>query len=244
MKMATTHYLGALACGMVMLVDATGSAVAMARREEVFQGIAKNDQGEITYIEEHRLIYENGRHQRNETRYRNAEGKEFAIMTSNFTAHPYVPTYTFEDQRFGREDRAKVDGRSVRTFGRASEDAPVRESRLKLTDTMVTGQGLHFFLRDHLAELVQGSAVKTVQFIVPLEGTYYTFRIRRLDFKSGTVTFAIEADNWLLRLLAPKLQVQYDLTTRRLISYRGPSNLLSDSRTVQNVTITYRYLQD
>jgi hypothetical protein len=109
---------------------------------------------------------------------------------------------------------------------------------------MVTGQGLHFFLRDHLDELVQGSAVKPVQFIVPLEGTYYTFRIRRLDFKSGTVTFAIEADNWLLRLLAPKLQVQYDLTTRRLISYRGPSNLLSDSRTVQNVTITYRYLQD
>jgi hypothetical protein len=80
-----------------------------------------------------------------------------------------------------------------------------------------------------------------------LEGTYYTFRIRRLGsatFKPDAVTFALEADNWLLRLLAPKLEVQYDLTTRRLISYRGPSNLLSDNRTVQNVTITYRYLQD
>ncbi|MCK7574735.1 MAG: hypothetical protein MZV65_01690 [Chromatiales bacterium] len=45
----------------------------------------------------------------------------------------------------------------------------------------------------------------------------------------------------MLRLFAPKLEVRYDRDTRRLLSYRGASNLLSADQGVQNVTITYRY---
>jgi hypothetical protein len=228
-----------------MLVDAASPADATPRREELFQGVATNESGEIAYIEEHRLIYENGLQQRNETRYKDAEGKEFAVLSSNFTSHPYVPNYIFEDLRFGREDRATVEGQRLRLFGRPSQNEPALQSTLKLTDDMVTGQGLHFFLRDHLDELVQEGAIKTVRFVVPLEGTYYTFRIRRLDSPTvtpGTAAFVIEADNWLLRLLAPKLEVHYDLASRRLLSYKGASNLLTDDRGVQTVTITYRYL--
>ena len=57
----------------------------------------------------------------------------------------------------------------------------------------------------------------------------------------ATVAFGIEADSWLLRLVAPRLEVRYDRETRRLLSYQGASNLLDADRGVQNVTITYRY---
>jgi len=107
----------------------------------------------------------------------------------------------------------------------------------------VTGQGLHIYLRDHLEELAKGGAVQQVQFLVPLEGRDFAFRIRRLDKSGdpGTVAFSIEADSWLLRLVAPTLEVRYDQATRRLLSYRGASNLLNADQGPQNVTITYRY---
>lgn len=241
----TTKYLNAATFGALLIADATLPvwAVSTTLQEEVFQGIARDERGEIAYIEEHRMIYENGRPQRNETRYRDAKGQEIAVLTSNFTTNPYVPNYAFEDRRFGRQDGTFVDGAWVKIYGRADQSAPIRQDRVRLEDGMVTGQGLHVFLRDHLDELAKGDAVKQVRFLVPLEGRDFVFRIRRLDAprESGTVAFGIEADTWLLRLFAPRLEVSYDRDTRRLLSYRGASNLLDADRGPQNVTITYRY---
>jgi hypothetical protein len=108
---------------------------------------------------------------------------------------------------------------------------------------MVTGQGLHVYLRDHLQQLATGDAIKQVRFLVPLEGRDFLFRIRRLKEpgESTTVAFNIEADSWFLRLFAPNLEVRYDRETGRLLSYQGASNLLDADRGMQKVTITYRY---
>lgn len=240
-----TKYLNAATFGVLLLADAALPAWALSsdHLEEVFQGVARDERGEIAYTEEHRMIYENGRPQRNETRYRDARGDEIAVLTSNFTTHPYVPSYAFEDRRFGRQDGTFVDGNWVKVYGRADRNAPVQQDRVRLEDGMVTGQGLHLYLRDHLDELAEGNAIRQVRFLVPLEGRDYVFRIRRLDAPGapGTVAFSIEADSWFLRLFAPKLEVRYDRETRRLLSYRGASNLLGADRSVQNVTITYRY---
>ncbi len=241
-----SKYLNAATFGVLLLADAALPAWATSggQQEEVFKGIARDARGEIAYIEEHRMTYENGRPQRNETRYLDAAGKEIAVLTSNFTAnHPYVPNYAFEDRRFGRQDGTFVDGRWVKVYGRADQNAPVQQNMVRLEDDMVTGQGLHVFLRDHLDELAEGDAIKQVQFLVPMEGRDYTFRIRRLDMSSdpGTVTFNIEADSWFLRLFAPTLEARYDRASRRLLSYQGASNLLGADRGPQNVTITYRY---
>lgn len=240
----TTKFLSATV-GALLLADAAlpAWALSVTRQEEVFQGIARNERGEIAYIEEHRMVYENGRPQRNETRYRDADGQEIAVLTSNFTANPYVPNYAFEDRRFGRQDGTFVDGSWVKIYGRTDQSAPVQQDMVRLRDDMVTGQGLHMYLRDHLDALAEGDAIQQVRFLVPLEGRDFTFRIRRLDApaESGTVAFAIEADSWFLRLFAPTLEVRYDRDSRRLLSYRGASNLLGADRDVQNVTITYRY---
>lgn len=240
----TTKFLTATV-GALLLADAAlpAWALSVTRQEEVFQGIARNERGEIAYIEEHRMVYENGRPQRNETRYRDADGQEIAVLTSNFTANPYVPNFAFEDRRFGRQDGTFVDGSWVKIYGRTDQSAPVQQDMVRLRDDMVTGQGLHMYLRDHLDALAEGDAIQQVRFLVPLEGRDFTFRIRRLDApaESGTVAFAIEADSWFLRLFAPTLEVRYDRDSRRLLSYQGASNLLGADRDVQNVTITYRY---
>ena len=240
-----TKYLNAATFGVLLLADAAlpAWAATSTRQEEVFHGIARDDRGEIAYTEEHRMIYENGRPQRNETRYRDANGDEIAVLKSNFTTHPYVPSYSFEDRRFGRQDGTFVDGNWVKIYGRADQNAPVQQDQIRLENDMVTGQGLHVYLRDHLDELAEGDAIRQVRFLVPLEGRDFVFRIRRLNAPGApdVAAFNIEADSWLLRLFAPTLEVRYDRATRRLLSYRGASNLLGTDRNVQNVTITYRY---
>ena len=240
-----TQYLNAATFGVLLLADAAlpAWAATSTRQEEVFHGIARDDRGEIAYTEEHRMIYENGRPQRNETRYRDAKGDEIAVLKSNFTTHPYVPSYSFEDRRFGRQDGTFVDGNWVKIYGRADQNAPVQQDQIRLENDMVTGQGLHVYLRDHLDELAEGDAIRQVRFLVPLEGRDFVFRIRRLNAPGApdVAAFNIEADSWLLRLFAPTLEVRYDRATRRLLSYRGASNLLGAGRNVQNVTITYRY---
>ena len=241
----TTHYLSAATFGVLLLADAALPACATAgvRQEEVFQGVARDDRGEIVYTEDHRMIYENGRPQRNETHYRDANGKEIAVLNSNFTSNPYVPNYAFEDRRFGRQDGTFVDGSWVKVYGRAAENAPVQQEMLRLEKGMVTGQGLHVYLHDHLDELAQGGAVQQVRFLVPLEGREFLFRICPVE-KHGdpdTVAFTIEADCWPLRLAAPTVEIRYDRVTRRLLSYRGVSRLLSADQDAQNVTIAYRY---
>ncbi|CDH43355.1 hypothetical protein BN874_120006 [Candidatus Contendobacter odensis Run_B_J11] len=240
-----TKYLNAATFGMLLLADAVLPtwATTSNRQEEVFQGVARDERGEIAYTEEHRMIYQDGRPQRNETRYRDAQGQEIAVLNSNFTTHPYVPSYSFEDRRFGRQDGTFVDGAWVKIYGRADQNAPVQQERVRLEENMVTGQGLHLYLRDHMEQLSKSDDIQQVRFLVPLEGRDFMFRIRRLDTASepGTVGLNIEADSWLLRLVAPKLEVRYDRETRRLLSYRGASNLLNADQDVQNVTITYRY---
>jgi hypothetical protein len=69
---------------------------------------------------------------------------------------------------------------------------------------MMTGQGLHFFIRDHLEELARGE-IKKVNFLVPLDETSYTFRIGRSSTPAapGVLSLRIESDNWLARLVAP-----------------------------------------
>lgn len=241
----TTKYLNAATCGVLLLADAALPAWATSshRHEEVFRGIARDDRGEIAYVEEHRMIYEDGRPHRNETRYLDANGQEIAVLNSSFATHPYVPDYSFQDRRFGRQDGTFVDGAWIKIYGRSDQDAPIQQDMVRLEEGMVTGQGLHIYLRDHLESLSRGDAVKQVRFLVPLEGRDFVFRIRRSDEsgESGTVAFNIEADSWFLRLFAPKLEVRYDLETRRLLSYQGASNLLDADREMQNVTITYRY---
>lgn len=241
-----TRYLNAATFGVLLLADAALPVWAAVgnRREEAFQGIACDEYGDIAYTEEHRMTYENDRPQRNETRYRNAQGQEIAVLNSNFTTHPYVPSYAFEDRRFGRQDGTFVDGAWIKIYGRADQDAPVQQERIRLEDDMITGQGLHLYLRDHMEQFSQDDAIQRVRFLALPAGRDLVFRIRRSDASGEpeAVGFSIEADNRLLQLAASPIEIRYNRETRRLLSYRGPSNLLNAEQDLQNVTITYRYL--
>jgi hypothetical protein len=69
----------------------------------------------------------------------------------------------------------------------------------------------------------------------------YEFRIRKRKINADTLYIRLEVDNWLLRLLAPHVDVEYDLKTRHLLRYEGISNLEDTSGKNKKVFITYSY---
>ena len=53
----------------------------------------------------------------------------------------------------------------------------------------------------------------------------------------------IELDNWFLRLFTPHLEAEFDLASRRLLTYRGFSMISDLSGKTLKVKVTYDYSQ-
>ena len=176
------------------------------------------------------------------------KGQEIAVLNSSFTTHPYVPNYTFEDRRFGRQDGTFVDGAWVKIYGRTDQNAPVQQERVRLEENMVTPARACI----RICEITCTTC--PIGMLSSRCAPWFCWKVATSCFASTGWTqpanpkqlgsISIEADGWLLRLVAPKLEVRYDRETRRLLSYHGASNLLNADQGVQNVTITYRYSND
>lgn len=236
----TGYFATALLFGLLTAVPA--AAQQETTRILEFNGTARDDSGAVVYHEQHRLEYRGQRHLSAETRYLSPEGEIIARLDSDYREHPYVPTYRFEDLRFQRQDGAEVEGDRVTVYGRESADEDVQRTTLELREDMVSGQGLHHYIEDHLDRLTAGESLQ-VGFLVPLAGEVYSFRIRQtgMNTSNDTVKLRIDIDNWFLRLFAPYLEFEYDLKNAYLLRYRGPSNLLRPDREAQTVSIEYRY---
>ena len=59
--------------------------------------------------------------------------------------------------------------------------------------------------------------------------------------KDGIAFINIRISNWFLRLFAPKLELRYDIAEKKLLYYKGISNILDDKRKLQNAEIFYKY---
>jgi len=223
---------GAAAAALILLL-APGAAAA----DERFVGTARLAGGRIAYVEEHEVRREAGRVVAAETLYLDAGGKAIARLRSDYARDPFAPDYRYEDLRTGEvEEVALLDG-AVQL--RAGE----RQRRLPLGSLpLAAGQGLDRLARARLPELLRGEVLR-VSLALPSRLQAYDFRIRALpgSSKGDRVRVRIEPASFLLRLLAPSIEADYDRETGRLLHYRGVSNVAGPDGEVQEVEIEYRY---
>lgn len=241
------HRHGALAAlFLVALVLAPlGASHARTTEETIrFTGVARTEDGRVAYIEEHEVRVGRGRELWSLTQYSRPDGEAFADLESDYSRYPYLPHYQFRDRRFGRVAGIDLEAGGIRAFGRRDENAEMKDWPLEPDAGLIAGQGLNYYLRDHLAEFAGTDSTKSLRFFIPLTGRSVTFRVRRLDRVDedpGEITLAVEPDAWWIRLLAGRLEVSYELATGRLVRYQGPSNILDDERSDQTVEIVYQY---
>lgn len=201
-----------------------------------FTGVARGADGAVLYVEDHEVQRDGARLASARTVYRDPAGRILAVLRTDFSEDPFAPSYVFE-----------VRGAPLEAVARTAAGLELREGDRKRAipgprdpaRRLVAGQGLDRLVRERLPELASGTRVE-LAYAIPSRLDAFDLRVRALGGGGSTVRVRAEFSSWVLRLLAPTLEVEYDRETRRLLRYRGVSNLTFDG-TNPEVEITYAY---
>lgn len=232
-------YKSLLALGFVVFVHAAASATF----EERFDGEARGPTGKVSYLEKHRVSYEDGRVRRMETDYSDAAGKPIARLVTIFANGPQTPESRFEDFRSGKSEGARVADGKITLWHRNKGSADSEASReFTLGNDALIGQGFHHAVRLRLNELATGKNLH-YRLYLPIRLDWYSFKVQKLGGAEapGQLRLRLASENFLIRMVAPHIETVYETSTGRLVRYEGPSNLEDDTGHRQIVAITYRY---
>ena len=194
----------------------------------------------MEYVEHHEVKYKDGKVSESRTVYYDAVNEKIGDLISDYAWGPQFGSYHFRDMRANYEDGVKVSADRLWMFRKkSSEDEPV-EKTLPREEGQIVGQGFHQFIVYQMERIAQGE-VFHVRLVLPSRLGQFKFRIRKRKVEGDILHIRLDIDNWFLRLFAPHVDVQYDVSTRRLRRYKGISNLEDASGRHKKVTINYTY---
>jgi hypothetical protein len=216
------------------------AAPALAKVER-FQGQARLSDGRLAYVEEHDVRRDGERIVDAETRYLSPDGRLIARLRSDYSRDPFAPEYVFEDFRTGTAEAVRWNEGSLEM----SSNGKSRLLSPPEAVPVVAGQGLDRFARSRLEDLARGAELR-VELALPSRLDSYGFRLRAAGEgrDDSAIRVRIEPSSFLLRLLAPSIEADYEPGTGRLLRYRGVSNLSGDQGETRQVEILYRYADD
>lgn len=175
-------------------------------------------------------------------RYFAPDGKVLGSKTLDFSVDPNIPLYDYELPALGYREGITRIGKDDVTLTRTDKGSGTRTTTVPRKGLITADSGFHSFLRSQFDDLL---ARKTVAFTFIAAGNLdsYKFRARRIDdtmFEGRKAVRLLVEPNSLLRIVAPSLKVTYDPEQRRLLEYRGPSNVINaDTGRVYDVRIAY-----
>ncbi len=193
------------------------------------QGQARDpDTRRLLYTESHWTRFEAGLPVRRTVLYRCPDGTAFARKEISYAPSPLAPAFRFTDVRLGYQEGLRWrDGRpELWTSSRDGERAQTLANRPDL----VADAGFDVFIRSRWPQLSAGER-QSLRFAVPSRLASYGFSLRRSAAvryrEQPAQTFRLGLDG-LAGLVAPEIEVTYGRDSRRLLRFKGPSNILDD----------------
>lgn len=199
-------------------------------RVERFYGYAYDlDSKKYLYTEVHAQRYQGDHWLGGTITYYSPKGSEVGKKVLDFSKDPYIPLYRLDVKNVHySEGISKITDDKVYLFKQNRGDASPQQATVDRKKDMAADSGFDSLIQAHFAELLKG---KALHFPLAVAGKldYYNFTISRLkdDTFEGkkAVRFKVELDS-LLRLIAGKpLILTYDPDSKKLLEYRGISNL-------------------
>lgn len=207
-----------------------------------FSSRAEKD-GRLVYDEKHEAEYRDGKIFRGRTDYLSPDGTPLAYIESFFTESLTAPSHIFVDFRNGFTHGTRYENGLPVLFAR--EQGKPERSRI-LTERndgralMVSCQGLFYYLQENFSVVREKRRIP-VRLLITGTLDVYDFELEYRGEKDGVADLVIHISNRFLRLFAPKLDVKYDAVNRKMLYYRGLSNIQDDRGRLQTVEIVYTY---
>lgn len=214
--------------------------VSVFAEVEWVQGKAINLNGELEFLEEHVIEYEGGRMATIKTVYYDSDFKKIGEQVSDFAHGPQLGSYDFTDERLRYHDGARVMQNQILIYCKEAAGEATKEKYLRRDASQIVGQGFHHFIVANLDSLARGDII-SAKLVLPAHLDQFDIRIGKHHMAGNRIKVRIELDNWFLRLFTPHVEAEYDLNTRRLLSYRGLSMIAGESGKTVEVSISYDY---
>ena len=217
---------------LALLLLPPGAAATAAPPHDLhgYTGEAYARDGRLLYREQHLIWRQHGRTQQL-VLYRCPDGSVFARKHLHADGDAATPQFRLRDAANGQGVSVQRDGARILVRYRAHSGAPVHERALPLPAHAIIDAGFDAYVLRHWESLLSGVTLH-VRFPVPSRREWMDFTVRRVDnaraAASGSVSFRLRLGSWFAFLL-PHVDVRYRRADRRLLDYRGPSNL-SDAR--------------
>jgi hypothetical protein len=181
--------------------------------------------------------------------YRDSEERLIAHKTLNYRTGQTTPSYVQRNFHVGesiavelRQDTIDMTVSDMTVSDRAGAGETV-SARLDTSQPLVIDAGFDAFVRDNWDALVAGQNIR-FQFPFAARESLFALRINASRCSYDTATdqcFRLELDNWVLRALLDPIELGYEASQKRLVRYRGLSNIGDDEGDGQLVDIRYRY---
>lgn len=162
-------------------------------------------------------------------RYVAPDGSELGRKSMDFRQDPFVPLYRLDLKARGgyMESIVALTPERIEMAKQGYGARDVARASIRRSPAVAADSGFHVYIREHFAELLEG---RTVHFTFAVAGNLdaYRFRARRVAdtvFEGQpAVRFRVEPDS-LLRWLVDPLELTYEVGQRKLLEYRGVSNI-------------------
>lgn len=205
------------------------------------EGVATSSQGAVLYREVHwrREAVEGAERW---VLYQCPDGQPFARKHLPASTRPQARGYSLEDRRSGQKAEVETVGDSVSISWREDGTSPPRQGQLALPTDAVIDAGFDAAVRLHWPALLRGERI-TLPFLVPARQRYFPVQVRRTgpvrwqDIDAQAIEVSL--DTWYGGI-APRLTLVYATADRRLLEFRGTSNLRDVRGSYPQVTVRFR----
>lgn len=212
-----------LPCAALLLAFAAGAPAQDATAR--FYGYAYHlDSGRYAFTEMLEQRMTGGQWVIGRSTYYLPDGQPLGHKTLDFSRDPFVPVYRLELR--GYAEGISDSGNPIlmsRETGGATEKAAAEKKALTTADS-----GLPRLLRAQLDALTRGEAV-AFRVVAPSRLATYRFRAHRaadVEFEGKPATqIQVDMDS-MLKLFAGPLFFTFDPQTRKLLEFRGPTNVI------------------
>lgn len=183
--------------------------------------------GKYLYTEIHEPKIENGKEVSSTQTYYSPDGVLLGRKTLDYRNDPFVPLYRLDLSKEGYSEGVSANGDRIEMFKVDGKGKAEKRKSIKKEAGMAADSGFDHIIQAQLPTLLAG---KPVSFRFAVAGELDSFRFRITKVGEGSfegkpaVKLLVQADS-LLRYIAPDLSLLYDADNKRLLEYRGVSNI-------------------
>ena len=208
-----------------------------------YSGEARKDD-QVIYREFHEVTYNlKNIILSSKTRYEANDGNLLSTLDSDYTVNSSAPIHTVTDYITEETYGIRYEDNELIMFHKNKNTAEkIKKIDVSSKDKIfVAAQGLNYFIVQNIENLESKESIPFT-FLIPGKLDEFNFILKRINNPTEeTLNLELKIKSFWLKLFAPKMLLKYDTLKKRLLYYKGLSNIRDKNGDRQVVEINYSY---